>query len=96
MSAQTPSERVRAVAHVSGRVQAVGFRWWTMYQARALDVSGSAVNLADGRVEVQAEGAQPAVEALLDKISEGPPSARVDDVQTRWEEPTGRTGFRVG
>ncbi len=54
------------------------------------------MNLPDGRVRVQAEGTRAAVDTLLLELRTGPPSARVDDVQTRWEQPTGTTGFDVG
>lgn len=94
----TPSadEVVHAVARVEGRVQAVGFRWWTMHRARELGVSGSAVNLSDGTVQVHAEGVRTAVDTLLVELREGPPSARVSTVSTSWEPPTGRAGFDVG
>ena len=41
---------------VSGRVQGVGFRWWTRAQALALGLTGHAFNTADGRVEVTGDG----------------------------------------
>ena len=41
---------------VSGVVQCVGFRYHTSRQAQALDISGYAMNLNDGRVEVLAVG----------------------------------------
>lgn len=96
MSTPSASDRVRVVAHVSGRVQAVGFRWWTRHRAQTLGLCGSAVNLPDGRVRVQAEGTRAAVDTLLLELRTGPPSARVDDVATQWEQPTGATGFDVG
>ena len=47
---------VRMTAHVHGQVQGVGFRWWTRARALELGLVGSATNLADGRVQVVAEG----------------------------------------
>ena len=96
MPAPSPDEVVHAVAQVSGRVQGVGFRWWTMRQARRHAVAGSAVNLADGRVQVHAEGPPAAVQALLADLRRGPPSARVSAVSVQWEAPSGRSGFDVG
>jgi acylphosphatase len=61
----TPGRDVRLTAFVKGRVQGVGFRWWTRARALELGLVGSATNLADGRVEVVAEGPQEAVEQLL-------------------------------
>ena len=55
----------RLTAHVSGQVQGVGFRWWTRARALELGLAGSATNLTDGRVEVVAEGPEPALRALV-------------------------------
>lgn len=68
-------------AHVSGRVQGVGFRMATRAEARRLGLRGYAANLADGRVEVVAYGDGRALAALLEWLTEGPPAARVDDVR---------------
>ena len=95
MSATSAHGEVRAVALVSGRVQMVGYRFWTRSTALALGVAGSATNLPDGRVEVVAEGPPDRVEALLSRLGDGPPSARVDDVQVDWTSPTGVSGFAV-
>lgn len=80
-------------ALVSGRVQGVGFRWWTRSQALALGVAGHAKNLDDGRVEVDAEGPAGAVDALVAALRGGGTPGRVDDVVTSTLEPTGRSGF---
>lgn len=58
-------EEVRLTAWVHGRVQGVGFRWWTRSRALELGLVGSASNLPDGRVEVVAEGPRTACERLL-------------------------------
>jgi acylphosphatase len=93
---ESESVTVRVRVRVSGRVQGVWFRGWT--QARALDlgVVGFARNLADGSVEIVAQGPRHAVDALLDLCRKGPPSARVD--QTVFDEESAgdeHTGFRV-
>ena len=59
---------VRLNAWVRGRVQGVGFRWWTRARALELGLVGSASNLDDGRVEVVAEGTREACEALLEAL----------------------------
>jgi acylphosphatase len=66
---------------VSGRVQGVFFRASTRNEAERLGVAGSARNLADGRVEVLASGSDEALSALERWLWQGPPSARVDEVQ---------------
>jgi acylphosphatase len=65
---------------VSGRVQGVFFRASTSAEAERLGIAGSASNLADGRVEVIAIGADATIAALESWLRRGPPSARVDDV----------------
>lgn len=90
------ADRARGVVHVSGRVQGVGFRWWTRYRAANLGLAGSATNLADGRVQVVVEGERSACEALVREIIGGGSPGRVTDVRVRWEEPTGHDGFAVG
>jgi acylphosphatase len=55
---------VRMTAFVHGQVQGVGFRWWTRARALELGLAGSATNLADGRVQVVAEGPRDACVAL--------------------------------
>ncbi|HVV19324.1 MAG TPA: acylphosphatase [Pseudonocardiaceae bacterium] len=84
------TEDVRLTAWVHGRVQGVGFRWWTRSRALALGLTGSASNLADGRVEVIAEGPKPACERLLALLrdAEDTPGA-VDTVVERWDAARG-------
>ena len=50
-----PPEHARLTAWVRGRVQGVGFRWWVRARALELGLVGSATNLDDGRVQVDAE-----------------------------------------
>ena len=65
---------------VSGRVQGVFFRASTQTEAERLGIAGSARNLADGRVEVIAQGSDAALEVLETWLYKGPPSARVEGV----------------
>lgn len=58
----------RAQIWVRGRVQGVGFRWWTRARALELGLVGYARNLPDGRVEVLAQGDREAVRALADLL----------------------------
>jgi acylphosphatase len=62
----------RATIFVRGRVQGVGFRWWTRARALELGLVGFARNMADGRVEICAQGAPDAIQRLLDLIQEEP------------------------
>jgi acylphosphatase len=80
---------------VRGRVQGVFFRAWTREQAAELGVGGWVRNCADGSVEVHVEGEEGAVEQLVDRVSSGPPGARVDDVQIQTADPAHLSGFEV-
>jgi acylphosphatase len=86
---------VRLTAWVEGRVQGVGFRYWTRIQARGLGLSGSATNLPDGRVEVIAEGPRSACEALLDWLRGPDAPGYVRSVTAEWGPPNGSAGFTV-
>lgn len=76
-------------ALVKGRVQGVNFRYYTRSRARALGITGYVRNLPDGSVEVVARGSEPALQALLDWLHQGPPAARVREVQVTWQAPYG-------
>jgi acylphosphatase len=88
-------DEVRLTAHVEGRVQGVGFRYWTRVQARTLGLSGSATNLPDGSVAVVAEGPRPACEALLGWLRSRDAPGYVRSVTPEWGPPDGATGFTV-
>lgn len=89
MSPATPA-RLHLV--VSGRVQGVFYRQSTADAAAGLRLRGFVRNLPDGRVEVVAEGARAALEALLAFCRRGPPAARVEGVEAAWGEPAGDLG----
>jgi acylphosphatase len=81
---------------VSGRVQGVGFRFFTEAAAMREGVHGWVRNLPNGSVEARIEGDAEAVERVEAAIRRGPSSSRVDDVTVEEEAPTGRaTGFSV-
>ncbi|MFO7762779.1 MAG: acylphosphatase [Wenzhouxiangellaceae bacterium] len=65
---------------VSGKVQGVFFRASTQRKARALDITGHAVNLEDGRVEVLACGDEQALSDLQAWLHQGPAGAKVEHV----------------
>jgi acylphosphatase len=82
-------ETVRLTAWVDGRVQGVGFRWWTRCQARRLGLRGTAANLPDGRVEVIAEGRRAACAELLDLLAGQDTPGRVTGVDHQWGQALG-------
>ena len=66
---------------VSGKVQGVFFRASAREEALRLGLRGWAKNLPDGRVEVIAAGDGAAMEDLAAWLREGPPMARVEDLE---------------
>jgi len=63
---------------ITGRVQGVGFRWFTTENARKLGVKGTVKNCADGSVEVVAQADENTLTDFERKLNDGPSSARVD------------------
>jgi acylphosphatase len=68
---------------VSGRVQGVGFRWFTEREALRRGVTGYVRNLPDGRVEVRAQAEAATLTAFCARLREGPRASHVDDVEMR-------------
>lgn len=86
---------IRRRVRVSGRVQGVGFRYWTRGEAARLGVDGWVRNRPDGTVETEVEGEPGAVNQLLDALRRGPAGAVVDDVDVTEIPPEGEPGFRI-
>jgi len=81
---------------VSGRVQHVGFRYFVYDAASREGISGWVRNLADGSVEVAAEGEAEAIDRFDRTLRQGPRGARVEAVETDITQPTGRlVGFMI-
>lgn len=67
---------------VFGRVQCVGFRWYTRRHALALEISGWVRNRHDGSVEVWAEGPEAVLDEFESRLQTGPQGASVREVQS--------------
>ncbi len=65
---------------VTGRVQGVFYRGWTVATARALGVTGWVRNRTDGSVEILACGRIEALDRLIEACRSGPPAAKVEGV----------------
>jgi acylphosphatase len=83
-------------ARITGRVQGVWFRGWTQKEARKRGLKGWVRNEADGSVTALLYGPRSAVDDMLRALWQGPPAAKVSDVETYPDE-TGdiHAGFEV-
>ena len=81
---------------IGGRVQGVGFRWFTHDAAMREGVHGWVRNLADGTVEVMVEGEIDSVDRVEAAIRRGPSYAVVERFDVEDQVPTGRApGFDI-
>jgi len=87
---------IRKEGRVRGRVQGVGFRFFTERTARPLGVTGWVRNCMDGSVEFQVQGPAEKVKQFICELREGPPFGRVDsmDVSDR-QIIEGEAGFSI-
>lgn len=91
------SERERLTARVSGRVQGVGFRYWTVRQAGSLGIVGWVMNRdEENAVELVAEGDPVALDALERILRRGPPGSHVARVEATRSPASGEfTRFAI-
>jgi acylphosphatase len=75
---------MRATIIVRGLVQGVGYRFFTVDQAKTFNVRGFAKNLPDGNVEIVAEGDEGAIKGFIEQLKIGPRSAHVKAVDVEW------------
>ncbi len=81
---------------ISGTVQGVGFRFFTQRIAAIHQVFGYVINLADGRVEVVAEGSYEKMESFKNDLATGPAYSRVEQIEEINLESTGLySSFRI-
>jgi acylphosphatase len=79
----------RAHVFYYGRVQGVGFRYTAQYLAMNLGLGGWVKNLANGSVEITAEGREADIKEFLDQILKGQLGRYIKDTELSWENPTG-------
>ncbi|MGO1622743.1 acylphosphatase [Flaviflexus sp.] len=81
---------------ITGRVQAVGFRWNCHRAAVEAGVQGWVRNVLDGTVEARFFGEDSAVQSMIDWCRNGPAHARIEDVVvTDLENPGPISGFEI-
>jgi acylphosphatase len=80
---------------IRGRVQGVGFRWWTAGRARDLRLDGWVRNRSDGTVEAVFRGPAGRLAEMLEACRQGPPAGRVTTLEEFAAEPdeAGEGGF---
>ena len=78
------SDNVSAKIRVTGRVQLVGFRYFTRHWADDLGLYGWVKNERDGSVSAHVEGNKVRIEQLTEELKSGPANARVENVDVKW------------
>jgi acylphosphatase len=78
---------------ITGRVQGVSYRYWTVTEATARGLDGWVRNRRQGHVEAFISGPAPAVDAMVDACREGPRGARVADIDIKDEPSRAERGF---
>jgi acylphosphatase len=68
---------------VSGRVQGVGFRYFTQRTARRFGLTGWVRNCFDGSVELEAQGPEESLKQLEDELRRGPSFGHVEHLEIR-------------
>ena len=66
---------------LTGRVQGVGFRWFTRRAAQELGLTGRVRNLPDGRVEVEVAGTPERLDAFRERLRQGPRGSHVTGLE---------------
>lgn len=91
------SETVGVHVVIEGRVQGVGFRFFTREHAQKLHLTGWVRNTFDGNVEAYAEGLQADLNIWLNQLQQGPGSAFVTHITKEWTTPTQKfRNFQIG
>lgn len=94
-NSSTPHEPIRAHVFIQGTVQGVGYRYFTMNEAKQLGVNGWVRNLPDGCVEAVFEGSRESVEQLIRWCHQGPKAAIVSNVVVEYSNPEGLLRFKI-
>lgn len=76
----------RAHVTVKGRVQMVGYRFFTQRNARELGLKGWVKNNDDGSVEAVIEGDEMKIKELIERMKKGPLLAKVESIDVEWED----------
>ena len=80
---------------VNGKVQNVGFRFYTRKTAIAMGIQGFVKNMRDGSVYIEAEGEEGAMQAFILWCRKGPEWAGVKELTVQEKPYEGFEGFEI-
>ncbi len=83
------------IIQVYGRVQGVGFRYYTRKKAVELGINGFVRNMRDGSVYIEAECDGDMLELFVDWCRQGPEWSRVEKVSVQEKPVEGSSGFTI-
>jgi len=86
-------KRVKLI--VKGKVQGVGFRYFTLNEAKLLSISGYVKNLSNGNVEIDAEGSVNLLPVFIEKIKQGPSFSYIEEVIIEKKDCKGNLMFQI-
>ncbi len=86
---------MRYIIRVSGRVQGVGFRYYTHRTALKHNINGFVKNMLDGSVYIEAEGDQGEIATFISWCRKGPGFARVTHIDISEQKISGHIGFQI-
>jgi len=80
---------------ISGKVQGVGFRYFTKLAADSLGVVGTVRNLENGNVEIYAAAAPESIDEFISRLGFGPPMAIVTELTMVECDPIQKKSFEI-
>ncbi len=88
-------DKKAVVLKIYGRVQGVGFRYYTQKEAISLDIKGWVRNKPDGSVYIEAEGPAEKLQLFVEWCEMGPEWARVSTVEKHFVTVKGYQAFEI-
>ena len=92
---QKNNQKIHYSINISGRVQNVGFRYFTIMKAGEYNITGTVKNELDGSVAIEAEGTKEQLEIFIADLKQGPGWAKVYDFEVTELPVVNYSGFNV-
>lgn len=80
---------------VSGRVQGVGFRYYTSYLAEGHHLTGWVRNLDSGEVEIEIQGYQNDIDQFISQLDKKSMFIRIDQIKMEECQEIHESNFKV-